>query len=296
MRSSGRVLTRHSYSRGYGGRSLCAVVAADFTGVQTLWEFLHPHEVLDEHAADYKWLAQVYEAIKPTTVSSALLWARLGAKTLELVHGHITDVRISGTGLENVVVDPDSIEALRQLAEQGTLDLDPARDLVEQPVTLDEVLDTIDARIQRRLATNDHPVYRSLAEQIARLRARAIQTAQDSIEFLKEALAVAQTVVQAERLEGEGRLDEAERILDPHIGALTQIVEEYKPEGTPVIVDDVVRDIDAIVKQVRFTGWNETQEGDRTVRKELRLVLKRYALPVTGPLFDHAYAYVRENY
>ena len=102
--------------------------------------------------------------------------------------------------------------------------------------------------------------------------------------------------MQAERLEGEGRLDKAETILDPHIGALTQIVEEYKPEGTPVIVDDVVRDIDAIVKQVRFTGWNETQEGDRTVRKELRLVLKRYALPVTGPLFDHAYAYIRENY
>ena len=270
--------------------------AKDFTGVQTLWEFLHPHHVLDGYAADYKWLAQVYEAIRPTQVANALLWDRLGAKTLHLVHGHITDVRVTGSGLENVVVDPDSIEALRALAEQGSLDLDPNRDLVDQPVTLDEVLDTIDARIKRRLESNNHPVYRSLAEQIARLRARAIQTAQDSIEFLKEALAVAQTVVQAERLEAEGRLDEAEHILDPHIGALTQIVEEYRPEGTPVIVDDLVGDIDAIVKQVRFTGWNETQEGDRTVRKELRLVLKRYALPVTGALFDHAYAYIAENY
>ncbi len=163
-------------------------------------------------------------------------------------------------------------------------------------ITLDEVLDTIDDRIRRRLALNDHPVYRSLAEQIECLRARAIQTAQDSIDFLKEALAVAQTLVKAEKLEAEGTLDQAEAILDPHLGALTQIVDEYKPEGTPVIVDDVVRDIDAIVKQVRFTGWNETQEGDRTVRKELRLVLRRYALPVSGPLFDHAYAYISENY
>jgi type I restriction enzyme, R subunit len=57
-----------------------------------------------------------------------------------------------------------------------------------------------------------------------------------------------------------------------------------------------VRDIDTIVKQVRFTGWNETQDGDRTVRKELRAVLKKYALPVTGPLFDNAYTYVAENY
>lgn len=32
--------------------------AREFTGIQTLWEFLYPHEVLDEHLADYKWLAQ----------------------------------------------------------------------------------------------------------------------------------------------------------------------------------------------------------------------------------------------
>lgn len=109
-------------------------------------------------------------------------------------------------------------------------------------------------------------------------------------------IGVAKTAVQAAKLEAEGRLDEAEHLLDPHIGALTQIVTQYAPEGLPVIVEDVVRDIDTIVKQVRYTGWNETQEGDRTVRKQLRVVLKKYNLPVTGPLFDNAYAYISENY
>lgn len=113
---------------------------------------LTPHEILDPHAADYKWLAQVYEAIKPTKVSDALLWHRLGAKTLALVHGHIGTVDVIGTGLEEVVVDPEAIEAMRALIGQGELDLDPARDLLSNPVTLDEVLDTIDARIKRRLA------------------------------------------------------------------------------------------------------------------------------------------------
>jgi type I restriction enzyme, R subunit len=265
--------------------------ARDFTAVLTLWEFLDPHEVLDSHAADYKWIAQVYEAIKPTKVSDALLWHRLGAKTLALVHGHISNVEVTGTGLEEIVVDPEAIEAMRKLVEQGGLDID-----ITQPVTLDEVLDTIDARIQRRLAANPHPVYQSLAEQIERLRKQVIRRAEDSIDFLKQALEVARIAVQAERLEAEGRLDEAEPLLDPHIGALTQIVDAYKPKGTPVIVDDVVRDIDSIVKQSRYTGWNETQEGDRTVRRELRMTLKKYALPLTGPLFDNAYAYIRENY
>lgn len=270
--------------------------ARQFTAVQTLWEFLDPHEALRGAAADYKWLAQVYEAIKPSKVSDALLWHRLGAKTLALVHGHIDEVTVTGTGLEEVVVDPDAIEAMRALVQQGELDLDPHRDLLAQPVTLEEVLSTIDGRIRRRLAANPHPVYQSLAEQIERLRQQAITKAQDSIDFLRQALEVARLAVLAERLEGQARLDEAEHLLDPHVGALTQIVNEYKPDRTPVIVDDVVRDIDTIVKQVAWTGWNETQEGDRTVRLELRKILKKYGLPLTGPLFDQAYAYISQNY
>jgi type I restriction enzyme R subunit len=270
--------------------------AKDFIAIQALWEFLTPHEALSSHAADYKWLAQVYEAVKPTKVSDALLWHRLGAKTLALVHGHISNVEVTDTGLEQVVVDPEAIEALRSLVEQGELDLDPNRDLFAQPVTIEEVLDTIDARIQRRLAKHPHTVYKSLAEQIERLRQQVIRNAEDNIDFLGKALEVARLAVRAERMEAEGTLDDAEHLLDPHIGALTQIVSAYKPEGTAVIVDDVVRDIDTIVKQVRYTGWNETQEGDRTVRLELRKVLKKFGLDLTGPLFDNAYSYVRENY
>ena len=270
--------------------------AKDFTGVATLWEFLHPHEVLDAHEADYKWLAQIYEAIKPSGLSNALLWHRLGPKTLALVHGHIIDLHITGTGLEEVVVDPDAIAAMRKLVEQGELDLPVDRDLVAQPVQLHEVLTVIDRRIARLNAKHPHPVYQSLAEQLEKLRRQAMTRAEDSIEFLKKALEIARTAVQAERLDAEGKLDESLHLLDPNIGALTQIVEQYKPDGTPVIVTDVVRDIDTIAKQVTYSGWNDSQPGDRAARREIRLVLKKYSLPETGALFDNAYAYIRENY
>ena len=36
--------------------------------------------VLDPHRADYRWLAHVYESVKPTGVSNALLWQRLGSQ------------------------------------------------------------------------------------------------------------------------------------------------------------------------------------------------------------------------
>jgi len=90
----------------YQARDGCA---RDFTAVQALWEFLDPHGALTPYAADYRWLAQVYEASRATKVSDALLWHRLGPKTLVglLVHGHISAVEVTGSGLEEVVVDAE---------------------------------------------------------------------------------------------------------------------------------------------------------------------------------------------
>jgi type I restriction enzyme R subunit len=266
--------------------------AREFGLVAGLWEFLHPSPVLDAHKTDYCWLAQVYESVQPSGVSDALLWQRLGAKTLELVHGHITAVKVTGTGIDEVIVDSETIEAIRQLALP---DIDIYGD--GTPITVEEALDTIEARIRRRLkATGRHAVYVALSERLERLRTRSLTQAAASVEFLKEILEVATAVTAAERADDEGRLDEVAILPDPNVGALTQILAEYAPDQTPVIIQNVVTDIDTIVRQVRFTGWTQTQNGDRTVRKEVRLVLKKYGLPTTGDLFDRSYAYIHENY
>lgn len=126
-----------------------------------------------------------------------------------------------------MVVDPDAIEAMRQLVARGVLDidLDPEHP-TDRPVTVDEVLTAIDRRIRRRLEAGGHSVYRSLAEQIEKLRQHVIRNAADSINFLKKALEVARLAVEAEKLEDRGKLDAAaERLLDPNVGALTRIRE-----------------------------------------------------------------------
>lgn len=265
--------------------------ARDFARVQALWEFLHPDSALDAYREDYKWLARLYESVRPSGVSDALLWHRLGAKTLALVHEHISDVAVTGTGLDEVIVDQETIEAIRQLALPNM----PAPG-GDEPITVQEALDTIEARLRRRLAANPHPVYQGLAERLERLRRASLERAEASIEFLREILSLAKDLTAAERAEDEGGNEALSLLPDPKVGALTQILEEYRPPNTPVIIEEVVADIDAIVKQVRFAGWAETQNGDRTVRREIRLVLNRYGLPTTGELFDRTYAYIRENY
>jgi len=270
-----------------------AAFARDFLQVQGLWEFLDPSPVTNAHRGDYRWLAQVYESVQPAGTSNALLWHRLGAKTLELVHGHITEIRVIGTGLDEVIVDAGTIEAIRQL----TLPDPEVARIEDRTMSVGEALNTIEANIRRRLeSSRNHPVYVALSERLERLRNRQLSQASASMEFLREILYLAQQVTAVERADDEGNLDAVSILPDPNVGALTQIFREYAPPDVPVIIENVVTDIDTIVRQIRFTGWAQTQNGDRTVRREVRLTLKKYGLPSAGELFDRAYAYIRENY
>jgi type I restriction enzyme, R subunit len=131
--------------------------------------------------------------VQPAGTSDALLWQRLGAKTLELVHGHITEVRVTGSGLDEVIVDAETIEAIRQLALP-----DPgARPDSGEPMTVGEALDTIEARIRARLAaTHDHPAYVALSDRLERFRHRQLTQATASVDFLRELLGLAQQVIR----------------------------------------------------------------------------------------------------
>jgi type I restriction enzyme, R subunit len=118
-----------------------------------------------------------------------------------------------------------------------------------------------------------NPKYRSLAERLEALRQNYIQTAEESVEFLKQLLELAREVVQADREQvaeedagavvGEESTAVDSLLPDQRVGALTQIFEEYKPDVTPEIVERVVHEIDAVVMGARFAGWWTSREGDR---------------------------------
>ncbi|MHB8460163.1 MAG: type I restriction endonuclease subunit R [Candidatus Limnocylindrales bacterium] len=265
--------------------------AEAFLRCEALFELLSPDLRLRAFEDDYRWLARVYASIQPVANADALLWHRLGAKTSELLAEYVTDVVVGSGGLESVAIDAGTFEALRQLEL-----FDTSVVVGSLAPTVDDVLDTIEARLRRKLAgETTHPVWRTLSERLEELRRTRLEGAKDSVEFLKRLLELARQLVGAERAEADGRLD-AFAILDPDRGALTQILSEYAPPGTPAIIEHVVEEIDAIVRPVRGTGWQESQPGDREVRRQLRLVLRNNALPPAGELYDRAYAYIREHY
>lgn len=58
--------------------------AADYRVLNRAWDALSPDGFLNAYKADYQWLSRVYESVKPTDGRGGLIWASLGAKTIEL--------------------------------------------------------------------------------------------------------------------------------------------------------------------------------------------------------------------
>jgi type I restriction enzyme, R subunit len=267
--------------------------AAEYLRAQGLFEFLWPNTALRPIEADYKWLTRIYKSVMPTDAADRLLWHRLGAKTAELINEHVTDITVGSGGLETVAIDAGTIEAIRQLGLFP--DTDPLG-APSEPPTIDDILDTLEARLAAKLhGGTTHAVWVSLSARLEALRQSKIDSAVASVEFLKQILVLARDLVEAEKADDEGRIDEI-KVIDPDKGALTQILAEYAPPDVPVIIETVVEKIDAIVRPVRGTKWQESQPGDRNVRIELRRVLAESGLPPQGDIFDRAYAYIREHY
>ncbi|MEH6472224.1 MAG: HsdR family type I site-specific deoxyribonuclease [Halopseudomonas sp.] len=245
--------------------------ARDFKYLAKLWESLSPDEILNQFNQDYKWLAQVYESVKPASDNiGKLLWLTLGAQTTQLIHEniHVGEVHT----LDEFVLDADVIEDIFN-------NPDP-----KKTKQLEKIL------VKRFQKHADIPTFKSLSERLEALRDKAEQGLITSIEFVKELCKIAKETIQAEKeLEAEIQ-DRSPK------AALTELFLELKNEETPAVVERIVTDIDAIVRIVRFPGWQNTVGGEREVQKSLRKALLKYKLHKDQALFDRAYAYIKAYY
>jgi len=244
--------------------------AEQFSTLYSLWEALSPDPVLIPLEDDYRWLANVYQSLKPPSGNGKLLWHALGAKTVDLIHKHVS-VQTVRDDLDTLVMDA---EVLQELLE------DPERNTIEVEIK-------IAARLRRH---GNDPRFVALSERLENLRLKHEQGLLASLDFLTQLIELAKDVVEAER-------DEPELVQeDQGKAALTELFEEVKNAETPIIVERVVADIDSIVRQVRFPGWQRTDAGEREVKKALRRSLLKYKLHTEQDLFDRAYEYIEKYY
>jgi type I restriction enzyme R subunit len=243
--------------------------AKDFSYLNKLWEALSPADCITPYQADYRWLADVYQSVRPPSDNiGKLLWHSLGAKTTELIHENIHVGGIEDD-LEEYVLDADVID---DIAKSGNSE---------------KLIKILEGRLGKH---RGDPVFEDLSERLEKLRNKAEQGLIKSIEFVKELCKIAKETVEAEK----ARFTQEEQ--KNAKTALTELFLETKSEQTPAVVERIVNDIDQIVKIVRFDGWQTSAVGEREVQKSLRKALLKYKLHKDQTLFDRAYAYIREYY
>jgi len=245
--------------------------ANDYSVLSRLWEALSPDPFMKTYEIDYQWLSKVYESMKPSNGNGKLLWFTLGQKTIELIH---RNVHVEGIkdDLETLIMDADVLAEI--IAKND-------------PRKAREVEIRISARLRRH---GGDPKFVALGQRLEELRERHEKNLLSSIEFLKQLLQLAEDVLKAER-----NVDPEEERVSAQ-AALSDLFKDVRTEKTPVIVENIVRDIDEIVRIVRFPGWQRTTAGEREVKQALRKTLLKYQLHKEQGLFDQAFAYIEQYY
>ena len=246
--------------------------AKDYSFLTQLWEALSPDPCLEPHEEPYLWLTQVYESVQPPSGTGKLLWHTLGAKTIDIINRNIR------------------VDTIRDDLDTLILDEKRVREILRMPRP-DAKAKEIEIKIVGRLRKHrNNPVFIKLGERLEELKEQYERGFLDSLEFLKQLLSLARDVVAAEKkVEPEDQRKKAR-------AALTELFEEAKRKDTPIMVERIVNDIDAVVRAVRFEGWQRTHAGEREVKKALRRTLKKYILHKDQELFDKAYSYIKQYY
>lgn len=240
----------------------------EYMRLQRVWEALSPDPELAPYRDDYTWLTQVYQSVRPRDTTSRRVWRRLGAQTLALIDEHL------------------HVEAIRDDLETLVLDAEVARAMENAPERhINGVRASISARLRLRVG---NPRFASIGERLETLRQEFEDGQITSLLYLKKLLDLARETVTLERTIDK---DDAGK------EALTTLFEEaHQDRSAPERVERIVREIDEIVRRVRWDNWQRTGLGDRRVRQALRGVLLKYNLHRDDELFEKAYDYIRQYY
>ena len=237
---------------------------------------MSPDACLIPYKQEYKWLSKVYDSVRPVDERGRMIWAALGNKTLELVH-------------ENMSVE--SVDKNEEILEMDA-------EIIEKFIQGDASVDKQRRKIEMDLAAiimehRGDPRFIALGERMEKLREEHEAGLLNSIQFLKALLSIAKDAAQLmKHTFAEKNADPAER----GKAALTQLFESVRNKNTPVIVERIVSDIDGIVRQVRFPGWQDTPTGRREVSRNLRdVIMRRYRIK-DPDVFNKAYSYVEQYY
>jgi type I restriction enzyme R subunit len=245
--------------------------AAAFGVLNKLWTAISPDPFLAPFRKDFNWLAQIYESVRPVGQTGSLVWAALGPETIKMIHEN-TDIKRIRDDIDELVMDEHAVFTLTEKEQEKR-----ARRL--------------EINLMGLLRGHGDPKFVALGERLEKLRQDYEAGVIKAIDWLKGLLDAAKDTVRLER-----ELDEKVVTVEDNIQALTKLFLETRPDRTPQVIQDIVEQIDKIVKATRFKGWQNSNSGPREIQKALLLTLAQFGLGRDKELFIKAYGYIEEHY
>ena len=249
--------------------------ARHFARLSKAWEILSPDAYLAEFQQDYTWLAQVYQSVRPASGGN-LIWTILGAKTIEIIHNSIETIDI-GIQIDELVIDAGIIDSI-----------------LEDEKKVQKKIVEVEKMLRLRLGEHkDNPHYKKFAEKLDELRERMAQNLISSIDFLKQLLEMAKEI-----LEEEKKVEQPQDKRAQARAALTDLFQSIKTDETPIIVEQVVNDIDNEVVNIirQFNDAFQSVTARREIKKKLRSILWIKYQIKDNDVFEKAYQYIEQYY
>ncbi|MFD4170502.1 type I restriction endonuclease subunit R [Streptomyces albidoflavus] len=215
----------------------------------------------------------------------------LGPMVLEIINAHVYSFSVAASQEEALVLDAQGIAILKELLALVRPKPVTGDDGDKTPPSAAEILDHIKAALDKGVDP-ESAKYTALAERIRLLRDRIIQSAQDALDFLADALRVARAVVNAEK-----HPNEAVIVLDEdHVGVLSRIIQDHAPSGLTITERNLAEEIDQVVTQTLARSWDNADARNRGARRATAAVFRRYTLKPVGEPYDSTVAYIEAHY
>ena len=222
-----------------------------------------------EQSKDIHWLSQVYQSLKPSTGEGLRVWKKLGSKVLETIN--------QNTKLEKIENDLNTLKM-----DENLLKRIQSGESKHEPQVIEIMIIN---RLQKHQNKKDSI---ELGRKLEDIKKRYNDGMLTNVQWLNELLKLAAKIVESEKKTTATKID--------HTEALTRIFNKSKRKATPKEIEEIVLDIDKIVHQIRFDGWQETHSGVKIVQKNLFTILMKHNLHTDEELFDSAYDYISRHY
>ncbi|MEU3904723.1 HsdR family type I site-specific deoxyribonuclease [Streptomyces goshikiensis] len=274
-------------------RDAAEVFSKDYRLLARLYPFINTDKRVAKYSDGFGLFGSVYTTLfkKSSDDERKERLTELGPMVLEIINAHVHSFSVVASQEEALVLDAQGITILKELLALVRPKADKDRVKDTSPPSASEILDHIKAALDKGIEPGSAK-YTALAERIKQLRDRIIQSAQDALDFLSEALRVARAIVNAEK-----HPDEAVVVLDDdHIGVLSRIIHDHAPAGLTITERYLAEEIDQVVTRTLARAWDNADARNRGARRATAAVFRRYALKPVGEPYDATVAYIEAHY